>query len=163
MWLHNQNTGKKKLIVCDKPIYSGNILKKSIREFEEDYEQDDTQDDAHELIEVRQFYGNFATKKLRDSGDVFKPVKGKLNVVSYIVKKHYIYIVEKQLVNGQWDDRVLNFTKAGPNNLNAIKQSNPQAKVAYDAVWYTLIGLKLLKQQFSQDAKGYELVEKKAR
>jgi hypothetical protein len=32
-----------------------------------------------------------------------------------------------------------------------------------DSIWYTLIGLKFLKQNFSEDAPKYRYVEKKAR
>ena len=49
--------------------------------------------------------------------------------------------------------------------MQGVKQDNPGLvpQIIKDEIWYTLIALKLLKSEFSKDAKCFELAEKKAR
>lgn len=56
----------------------------------------------------------------------------------------------------------MQYTKEG--TLSAIKHANAMYKVdvAQDLVWFTMIALKILRQEFSKDAPKYALVEKKA-
>ena len=54
-----------------------------------------------------------------------KIVPGKLNVIKYIIARHYIYIIERQQ-DGLWGESIVNFTKkAQEGGLKAIKQENP--------------------------------------
>jgi hypothetical protein len=68
-----------------------------------------------------------------------------------------------------WDARVLNFTKQQNSTENQtieeIKAANTGLGIEKEknAIWYTLIALKLLRDEFADDAKYYQVVEKKAR
>ena len=107
---------------------------------------------------------NQVTKKPRYNTSDFTIVPKTLNVIKYVILRHYIYIIEIQR-DGLWDESIIKFTKASEGGLKAIKQDNPELipQIAKNEIWYTLIALRLLKSEFAKDAKCFELIEKKAR
>ena len=71
--------------------------------------------------------------------------------------------MEKQLITGFWDEEILRFTPE--STLNAIKYANSHVLKgnAHDTVWFTMIALKILRNNFAKEAPKYVLIEKKAK
>jgi hypothetical protein len=61
---------------------------------------------------VTEHWCNHRAKKLRSGVTDIEITPGQLNVIKYIIIRHYIYIIERQRC-GLWDKSVLSFTKKG--------------------------------------------------
>lgn len=119
-------------------------------------------ENEEDFIKIYQFFSNNSIKPVRNNVSDIDLVDDKLNVIFYFNHHNYVKIIEIQTMTGAWDEKILRFTIE--NSLNNVKNANKQVKnhIDQDAVWFTLIAVKILRTFFGDDAPKYMLVERKA-
>lgn len=93
------------------------------------------------------------------------------NEISFIKRYNYKDVVFTQQANGVWTDKVLAFTNC--KTLDSLKTSNQALNQTISqlgltseqvmGIWFTLVGLKLLKDSFDANKSTWKLVANKAR